>query len=124
MKTIISTDRAPAAIGPYSQAVEAGGLLFLSGQIPLDPVTGTIPGGIEAQARQAFSNVHALLDEAGYAMSDVVKVTVYLADIADFQVLNAVYAEQFSGDFPARSAVGGLSLPKGVLVELDVIACK
>ncbi|MBQ3055732.1 MAG: hypothetical protein IJC88_06470 [Oscillospiraceae bacterium] len=122
MKEIIHTDSAPKAIGPYSQAVKAQGVVFVSGQIPIDPATGLIVEGIEAQARQCFSNVSAILKEAGSDLSKAVKITVYLKTLSDFETVNRIYAEQFSGDFPARCAVGGLEIPKGALIELDVIA--
>ena len=122
MKQIIHTDSAPKAIGPYSQAVKTQGLIFVSGQIPIDPQTGAIVDGIEAQARQCFSNVSAILKEAGSDLSKAVKITVYLKSLSDFETVNRVYAEQFSGDFPARCAVGGLEIPKGALIELDVTA--
>jgi len=122
MKEIFHTDSAPKAIGPYSQAVKAQGLIFVSGQLPIDPATGLIVDGIEAQARRCFSNVSAILKAAGTDLSKAVKVTVYLKSLSDFETVNRVYAEQFSADFPARAAVGGLEIPKGALIELDVIA--
>ena len=119
----VSTPNAPAAIGPYSQGIIAGGLLFASGQIPLDPATGTIvSGGIEAQAHQAFTNVKNLVEAAGTTMSAVLKVTVFMADMADFAAVNAIYAQYFTEPYPARSAVAVKSLPKGALIEVDVIA--
>ena len=119
----VSTPNAPAAIGPYSQGIIAGGLLFASGQIPLDPATGTIvSGGIEAQAHQAFTNVKNLVEAAGTTMSAVLKVTVFMADMADFAAVNAIYAQYFTEPYPARSAVEVKSLPKGALIEVDVIA--
>jgi 2-iminobutanoate/2-iminopropanoate deaminase len=125
MKRIISTTHAPAAIGPYSQAVEAGNLLFASGQLGLDPATGLfVEGGVKEQASQAFKNIQAVLSAAGYAMQDVVKATVYLLDMADFAVVNEVYAAQFASEFPARSAVAVKTLPKNGLVEIEVIAAK
>lgn len=119
----VTTPNAPAAIGPYSQAIIAGGMLFASGQIPLDPVTGTIvSGGIEAQAHQAFTNVRNLVEAAGITMSHVVKVTVYMADMADFATVNTIYEQYFTEPYPARSAVAVKQLPKGALIEVDVIA--
>ena len=119
----VTTPNAPAAIGPYSQGIIAGGLLFASGQIPLDPATGTIVcGGIEAQAHQAFTNVKNLVEAAGTTMSAVLKVTVFMADMADFAAVNAIYAQYFTEPYPARSAVEVKSLPKGALIEVDVIA--
>ena len=123
MKSIISTKNAPAAIGPYSQAVAAGGMVFASGQIPIDPATGAMPEGIEAQARQAFCNVKAVLEAAGTDLDHVVKVTVFLQDMNDFAVMNQVYAGFFTeGNYPARSAVQVARLPKDALVEIEVIA--
>lgn len=119
----VSTPNAPAAIGPYSQGVIANGLLFASGQIPLDPATGNIvSGGIEAQAHQAFTNVKNLVEAAGTTMSAVLKVTVFMADMADFAAVNAIYAQYFTEPYPARSAVAVKSLPKGALIEVEVIA--
>ena len=125
MKKVIATKQAPAAIGPYSQAIEVGNMLFASGQLGLDPETGDFaPGGVKAQAEQSFRNIQAILAEAGYTMENVVKTIVYLADMADFAAVNEVYAAQFSGDFPARSAVAVKTLPKNGLVEIEVIAVK
>lgn len=125
MKKVISTTNAPAAIGPYSQAIEVNGMLFISGQIPIDPATGEIvAGGITEQTTQSFKNIRAILTEAGYTFDNVVKTTVFLSDMADFAAMNAVYAQQFSGDFPARSAVAVKTLPKNVLVEVETIAAK
>ena len=125
MNQIIHTDKAPAAIGPYSQAVRTGNLLFVSGQIPLDPATGAFAGeDITSQTRQALMNVQAILEEAGYALTDVVKATVLLADIADFAAMNAVYAEFFKTNCPARAAFAVKDLPKGAKVEIEVIAGK
>ena len=123
MKKIIATKNAPAAIGPYSQAVQAGNMLFASGQLGLDPVTGQFPeGGVKEQTAQAFKNVKAILTEAGLTMDNVVKTTVFLADMGDFAAMNEVYATQFEGTFPARSAVAVKTLPKNALVEVEVIA--
>lgn len=125
MKTIISTEKAPAAIGPYAQAVEKGGLIFTSGQLPIDPATGTFPAGIEAQTAQSLTNVGAILAAAGASMDDVLKTTVFLSDMNDFAAMNKVYATFFSeGCFPARSAVQAARLPKDALVEIEVIAAK
>ena len=118
MKTQIATDKAPGAIGPYSQAIDCGPFLFASGQIPINPATGAIPEGITAQTRQSLANVKAILEAAGLTMDNVVKTTVYLAD------MNAVYAEAFTAPFPARSAVAVRELPKQVLVEIEVLAAK
>lgn len=122
----ISTSNAPAAIGPYSQAVDCGaGLVFLSGQLPIDPVTGAFPeGGIQAQTRQSLRNVQAILAAAGLSLANVVKTTVFLADMGDFAAMNEVYATFFVEPFPARSAVAVKALPKGALVEIECIAAK
>ena len=120
---VISTQKAPSAIGPYSQAIKVGNLVYTSGQIPIDPATGMIvEGGIQAQARQSLLNVKAILEEAGLTMSNVVKTTVFMADMNDFAEMNAVYAEFFAEPYPARSAVAVKSLPKGALVEIEVVA--
>ena len=125
MNQIIHTEKAPAAIGPYSQAVKAGNLLFVSGQIPIDPATGAFAGDdITTQTRQSLTNVQAILEEAGYRLSDVVKATVLLADMADFAAMNAVYAEFFTANCPARAAFAVRELPKGAKVEIEVIACR
>lgn len=119
----ISTKKAPAAIGPYSQAIQVGGLVYTSGQLPINPETGAfVPGGIKEQTRQSLTNVKAVLEEAGTAMNKVVKTTVFLADMGDFADMNSVYAEFFSTPYPARSAVAVKTLPKGALVEIDVVA--
>ena len=121
----ISTNNAPAAIGPYSQAIEAGGLVFASGQLPINPSTGAFPeGGIKEQTRQSILNAQAILESAGCSLSNVVKTTVLLADIADFAAMNEVYASFFSEPFPARSAFAVSDLPKGALVEIEMIAAK
>ncbi len=123
MKTAISTDRAPAAIGPYSQAVQAGGFVFCSGQIPLDPATGgVVDGGIEAQTRRVLENLAAVLAAAGTGLDRVVKTTVFLADMGEFAAMNAVYAGFFPADPPARAAVEVSALPKGVRVEIEAVA--
>lgn len=120
---VISTQKAPAAIGPYSQAIKVGNLLFASGQIPINPATGTIvEGGIKEQTHQSLTNVKAILEEAGLTLSDVVKTTVFLADMNDFADMNGVYAEFFSEPYPARSAVAVKTLPKGASVEIEVVA--
>ena len=124
MKTPIATEKAPGAIGPYSQAVEVGNLVFTSGQIPLDPATGTMPEGIEAQTRQSLTNVKNILEAAGLSLDDVVKTTVFLADMSLFAPMNAVYAEFFKAPYPARSAVAVREIPKGALVEVETIAVK
>jgi 2-iminobutanoate/2-iminopropanoate deaminase len=125
MKRIISTPNAPAAIGPYSQAVEANGTLYVSGQIPIDPATGKlIDGDVSAQAQQVFRNIKAILDEAGYSFTDVVKSTVYLADMAFFAEVNAVYKEYYLTECPARAAFAVKGLPLGSLVEIETVAVK
>ena len=125
MNQIIHTEKAPAAIGPYSQAVKAGNLLFVSGQIPIDPATGAFAGeDIVTQTRQSLTNVQAILEEAGYALTDVVKATVLLSDMGDFAAMNGVYAEFFKTDCPARAAFAVKELPKGAKVEIEVIAAK
>ena len=123
MKKVIATKAAPQAIGPYSQGIQAGGLLFVSGQIPLVPATGEmVAGGIEAQTTQVLDNLQAILTEAGASMDAAVKTTVYLKDIGDFAVVNAIYAKYFTKDCPARVCVEVSNLPKGALIEIDVIA--
>lgn len=124
MKKAISTNSAPQAIGPYSQAVKANGMVFLSGQLPIDPKTGEMPEGIEAQTRQSFENIKAILSEAGCTTDNIVKTTVFLADMSLFGAMNEVYARQFAGTFPARSAFAVKELPKQALVEIEVIAVK
>ncbi|MDO5332542.1 MAG: RidA family protein [bacterium] len=124
MKIQISTDKAPGAIGPYSQAIDAGAFVFISGQIPVNPATGNIPEGITAQTTQSLANVRAILAEAGLTVANVVKTTVFLADMADFGPMNEVYASVFTAPFPARSAVAVKTLPKNVLVEIEVIATR
>ncbi len=120
---VISTKKAPAAIGPYSQAIQVGNLIYTSGQIPIDPATGNfVEGGIKEQTRQSLTNIQAILEEAGLTMSNVVKTTVFMADMADFSDMNSVYAEFFSEPYPARSAVAVKTLPKGALVEIEVVA--
>lgn len=122
MKQPVSTPAAPAAIGPYSQAVKTGNLLFCSGQLPIDPATGDMPADIKAQTRQSLSNVKAILEAAGTSMENVVKSTVFLADMSLFGPMNEVYAEFFCEPFPARCALAVKELPKQALVEIEVIA--
>ena len=122
MKNIIHTSKAPAAIGPYSQGNRAGDTVYLSGQLGIDPATGKMPEGVEAQAKQSLANVEALLTAAGATFTDVVKTTVYLADIADFAAVNEIYASKFEAPFPARSAFQVAALPAGGLVEIEVVA--
>ncbi len=121
----ISTQNAPAAIGPYSQAIEVNGFVYASGQLPIDPATGAFPeGGVKEQTRQSLLNVKAILEEAGLALSNVVKTTVYLADMGDFAAMNEVYSQFFVQPFPARSAIAVKALPKGALVEVEVVAAR
>ena len=121
----IQTDKAPAAIGPYSQAIEVNGFVFASGQIPIDPATGQFAeGGIQAQTRQSLLNAQAILQAAGTDLSHVVKTTVFLSDMANFAAMNEVYTQFFQPPFPARSAVAVRDLPKGALVEVEVVAAK
>ena len=123
MKIQITSLKAPAAIGPYSQAIAANGFLFISGQLPIDPATGNFAeGGIRELTRQSLENVKSILAEAGLTLADVVKTTVFLADMSDFAAMNEVYAEYFTAPAPARSAVAVKTLPKGGLVEIEVIA--
>ena len=123
MSTVIHTEKAPAAVGPYSQAIDCGDLVFCSGQIPLVPATGLIvEGGIEEQARQMFSNIRAVLNAAGLDFGNVVKTTVFMTDLSQFATLNGIYAEYFPENPPARSCVEVSALPKGALVECEVIA--
>lgn len=124
MKKAISTNAAPGAIGPYSQAIDAGAFVYASGQIPLDPATGVMPEGIKAQTAQSLANVKAILAEAGLTMDNVVKTTVFLADMSLFAEMNEVYATAFDAPFPARSAVAVKEIPKGALVEIEVIAIR
>ena len=121
-KQVIHTDAAPAALGPYSQAVVAGGFAFCAGQIPLDPATNAVPDGIEAQTRQVLANLAAVLDAAGANLGSVVKTTVFLQDFNDFAAMNTVYAEAFGDAPPARSTVEVARLPRDVLVEIEAIA--
>ena len=123
MKKVIRTTKAPSAIGPYSQAIQVGNIIYTSGQIPIDPATGSfVEGGIKEQTRQSLLNVKAILEEAGLTMSNVVKTTVFMADMNDFADMNAVYAEFFAEPYPARSAVAVKTLPKGAFVEIEVVA--
>ena len=125
MNKQISTDKAPAAIGPYSQAIEAGGMVFASGQLPIDPATGAfVEGSVKEQTRQSLTNAQNILREAGVDLSHVVKTTVFLSDMANFGAMNEVYAEFFTQPFPARSAVAVKTLPKDALVEVECIAVK
>ena len=125
MNKVINTNQAPAAIGPYSQAIQKGDLLFVSGQLGIDPATGNfVEGGVKEQAQQVFMNIRAIISEAGYAMGNIVKTTVFLADMDDFATVNEVYALQFEGAFPARSAVAVRTLPKNGFVEIEAIAIK
>ena len=122
----IHTEKAPAAIGPYSQAIDSGaGLVFVSGQLPIDPATGAFPeGAVKEQTRQSLTNAGSILEAAGLSLQQVVKTTVFLADMADFAAMNEVYAQFFSAPFPARSAVAVKTLPKGALVEIECIAAR
>ena len=124
MKKVICSQKAPGAIGPYSQAIEANGMVFVSGQLPIDAATGVMAEGAEAQARQSLENVKHILEEAGLGMANIVKTTVFLADLSLFADMNKVYATYFEGDFPARSAVAVKALPKDALVEIECIAVR
>ncbi|MBR3387354.1 MAG: RidA family protein [Bacteroidales bacterium] len=122
----INTEKAPAAIGPYSQAIDTGvGLVFVSGQLPIDPATGAFPeGDVKVQTRQSLANARAILEAAGLSLKNVVKTTVFLADMADFASMNEVYSQFFTAPFPARSAVAVKTLPKGALVEIECVAAR
>lgn len=122
MKKVISTDKAPAAIGPYSQAILVNGTLYASGQLGIIPETGEFAEGITAQTEQVFRNIRAILEAAGLSMANVVKTTCFLADMSDFAAMNEVYSRQFEGAFPARSAVAVRTLPKNGLVEIEILA--
>lgn len=122
MKTVINTEKAPAAIGPYSQAIQAGGIVITSGQLPIDPATGNMPEGIGAQARQSLINCKAVLEAAGMTMGDVIKTTVFLSDMNHFEDMNKEYGAFFDDRYPARSAVEVARLPKNALVEIECIA--
>lgn len=124
MKKVISTNAAPGAIGPYSQAIDTGTFVYASGQIPINPANGEIPSGIKAQTEQSLANVAAILNEAGLSLDNVVKTTVFLADMNDFAAMNEVYGQAFKAPYPARSAVAVRELPKKVLVEIEVIALR
>lgn len=124
MKKVIATENAPKAVGPYSQAIEANGTLYVSGQIPVNPADGSVPDSIEDQTRQALKNVGAILAEAGMGYGNVVKITVLLNDIADFKAMNGVYAEFFTEDKPARACFQVAALPMGVKVEIEAVAVK
>ena len=121
---IINTSKAPAAVGPYVQAIKAGNMLFSSGQLGLIPETGALPEGVQAQTRQSLANIQAILDEAGYAKSDIVKTTVFIKDMNDFGAVNAIYADFFGDSKPARSCVEVARLPKDGLVEIEFVAVK
>ena len=124
MKNVVKTELAPGAIGPYSQGIDLGNMIFFSGQIPLDPVTGEMPEGIEAQTVRALENVKGLLQCQGLDFSNVVKTTVFLDNMNDFATMNGIYAQYFVEPYPARSAVEVAKLPKGALIEVEVIAVK
>ncbi|MEM1484217.1 RidA family protein [Oscillospiraceae bacterium PP1C4] len=124
MNKVISAKNAPAAVGPYSHAVLAGNTVYTSGQLGLDPVSGALAEGVEAQAKQALQNLGAVLETAGMSFADVTKTTVFLANMADFAAINAIYAEYFTGDAPARSCVQVAALPKAALFEIEAIAVK
>jgi len=123
-KKQITSEKAPAAVGPYSHAIAVPGLVFISGQLPIDRETGTFPDGVEEQAHQSLKNLRAVAEAAGATLGDVVKTTVFLADMNDFKVVNAVYATYFSQPFPARSAVEVARLPLGAKVEIEAIVCR
>lgn len=124
MKKAVSTDKAPAAIGPYSQAIEVNGMVYTSGVIPVVPSTGEIPAGIEAQAEQAIGNLAALLEASGTSTANTVKTTVFIKDMNDFAKVNEIYAKYFTGIYPARSCVEVARLPKDVLIEIEAVAVK
>lgn len=124
MQKVISTDKAPGAIGPYSQAIEVNGMVFTSGVIPVDPTTGVIPEGVEAQATQAFTNLTNLVEASGAAMSQVVKTTVFIKEMNDFGKINEIYAKFFKEPYPSRSCVEVARLPKDVLLEVEAIVAK
>ena len=124
MKEVISTDKAPAAIGPYSQAIKAGEFLYVSGQIPVNPASGEMPSSVPDQTRQSLENVKAILEKAGYSTADVVKTIVFITDMANFGAMNGVYAEYFAKEAPARACVAVKELPKGALVEIEAVAYK
>lgn len=125
MKNVVKTDRAPQAIGPYSQAIEVNGMVYTSGVVPIDPATGNVvEGDIKVQATRVFDSMKALLEAAGSSCEDVVKTTVFIKDMNDFAALNEIYANYFTGDFPARSCVEVARLPKDVLIEMEAVALK
>lgn len=124
MQKVVSTDKAPGAIGPYSQAIEVNGMVFTSGVIPVDPATGVIPEGVEAQATQAFTNLTNLVEASGAAMSQVVKTTVFIKEMNDFGKINEIYAKFFKEPYPSRSCVEVARLPKDVLLEVEAIVAK
>lgn len=124
MTKVVKTDKAPGAIGPYSQGIDIGNMIFFSGQIPLDPETGVMSEGIEAQTRRALDNVKGLLESQNLTFKNVVKTTVFLDNINDFATMNGIYAEYFEEPYPARSAVEVAKLPKGALLEVEVVAVK
>ena len=124
MKKVIATTKAPGAIGPYSQAIEANGMVFISGQLPINAATGEMPEGVTAQTEQSMKNLEAILNEAGCTFDNVVKSTCYLADMSYFGEMNAVYGKYFKGDYPARAAFAVKELPKKALVEIEMIAAK
>lgn len=124
MKKVINTTDAPGAIGPYSQAIDTGTFVYASGQLPINPATGEMPEGVAAQTAQSLANVKAILEAAGLTLANVVKTTVFLADMGDFAAMNTVYAENFQSPYPARSAVAVKTLPKNALVEIEVVAAR
>ncbi len=124
MKKVVFSEKAPAAIGPYSQAIKTGNTIYVSGQLPLDPATGAFPEGIKEQTRQSLTNIKNILESEGYTMADVVKTTVLLTDIAEFADMNEVYGTFFEGAFPARSAFQVVAVPKGAKLEIEAIAYK
>lgn len=124
MKKVICSAKAPGAIGPYSQAIEANGMVFVSGQLPIDAATGEMPEGIQAQSKQSLENIKHILEEAGLTMANIVKTTVFLQDMSLFGGMNEVYATFFEGDFPARCAFAVKALPKNALVEIECIASR
>lgn len=125
MKNVVKTDKAPQAIGPYSQAIEVNGMVYTSGVVPIDPATGNVvEGDIKVQAARVFESMKALLEAAGSSCEDVVKTTVFIKDMNDFAALNEIYADYFTGDFPARSCVEVARLPKDVLIEMEAVAIK
>lgn len=124
MKKAIATTNAPSAIGPYSQAIAAGDLVFVSGQLPIDPATGSMPANTAEQTRQSLKNIQAILEAEGMSMQNVVKTTVLMQDLGDFGAMNEVYSEFFTGDCPARAAFQVAKLPKDALVEIEAIACR